>query len=143
MPMNIMSILVLVFLALVSLTCFGHEPPKRISIAPTNDLTALEPPDHVTIGASGWRNWKVSEAYRSGWGVGAINSLRGRANILVIDDGQANHDSFDKETGFPIIILINSQFAPDLRDLVQGYNFAMHQAWTRRQKTRDGSSRSH
>lgn len=115
----------------MSLSCFGAESPKRISIAPTNDLAALIPPDHMIIGGR-WPRWKVSEAYKSGWGIGTANVIRGHANILVIDDGHTHYDAFDKETGFPILILIDAKPTRELHDMVQGYNFAMHQPLARR-----------
>jgi hypothetical protein len=131
---NRIVILLVAWLLATRLTCIGAESPNRISIGPTNDLAAFVPLDHVTITAR-WPKWKVSEAYKSGWGIGTINGLRGHTNILVLDDGHANHDAFDNETGFPIIILIDAKLTRELQDMVQGYNLAMHQAWTRNLKS--------
>jgi hypothetical protein len=106
-----------------------------MSIAPTNDLNALVPPDHAVIGGR-WPRWNVSEEHKSGWGIGAINAIRGRLNILAIEDGHTHEGAYDQETAFRIIVLTDAKPTRELQDMVQGYNLAMHQAFSQRLKAK-------
>lgn len=131
-------LLISLFLAspLSAQTVDRHEFPKRVSIAATNDLTPLilTPPNQGSIVVTNWTT--KSKAYQQGWCIAATNNLIGhQRNILIIDD-DTKHDAFDKQTGFPVIILTDSKATKELQDMVEGYNVAMHQAWARELKSK-------
>ncbi|MGJ8635204.1 MAG: hypothetical protein ACSHX7_14920 [Luteolibacter sp.] len=130
--------IILAYTFIAPLLCLADEP-KRISIAPTNDLVALMQPDRSTIGGR-FPKWKVSAFYKHGWGIGAMNSFRGRLDILVIDDGHSDVDTVDSETGFPNVVLTDAVLTEELRDMVEGYNLAMHQAWTRQNQKKQNKA---
>lgn len=99
---------------------------ERISIAPTNRLSALKVPGKKGSGfGSAVCGAETSEAYREGHAIGAWNNHHGKRNLLVIDDGKTEHPVMDRETRLPLIILTNAKVTRELEDAVKGYNQAM------------------
>ncbi len=109
------------------------KSPLRVSIAPGNDLSALK----IRVQSGGGFGSAVcgvglSEAYQTGHGIGLHNDHYGKRDFLVIDDGKTRFPETDKETGLPVVVLTDATLTQELRDMVQGYNSAMVDAWNAR-----------
>lgn len=114
-----------------------ENSPLRVSIAPGNDLSVLK----VRVRSGGGFGSAVcgiglSEAYQTGHGIGLRNDHYGKRNFLMIDDGKTQFPEANKETGLPVVVLTDATLTQELREMVQGYNSAMIDAW----KARNGKN---
>ncbi len=120
---------------------FAAEAPKRITIGPSNDLTALvfTKPEKGSIVRTYWS--EHTKAYRSGWSLGSTNYvIGGYRHILLIDDGKRSYNAFDKETNYPITVLIDAKPTAKLSAMVKGYNDAMRSVRTIRNTAEQGAA---
>jgi hypothetical protein len=127
---------VVLWLTLGFLTARAENAPKRVSIAPKNDLSALAVADPRGSGfGSAICGHNLSEKYQEGNRIGTKNDYYGSRNHLVIDDGKSTFPATDKDTGLPIVVLTDAKITKELQDLVRGYNSAMQKAFEQRKKT--------
>lgn len=122
-------------LAVISATARAGDTPKKVSIAPKNDLSTMEytPPGGFGYGSS-ICGYNLSKEYEEGHRIGSKNDHYGKRNKLIIDDGKSTFPAEDKETGLPIVVLTEAKNTKELQDLVRGYNDAMQRAFEQRKK---------
>jgi len=120
---------------MVSAVARADDTPKRISIAPKNDLSAIvySGPRGAGFGSSVCGG-NLSKEFEEGYRIGAKNDHFGTRNKLVIDAGESTFPTTDRGTGLPILILTEAKVTKELQDLVRGYNAAMQRAFEQRKK---------
>jgi hypothetical protein len=129
----IQSFIVVIVLGCATANC--EDAPKKVSIAPKNDLSAIAVADPLGRGfGSSVCGSNLSKEYQEGNRIGTKNDHYGTRNKLVIDDGKSAFPATDKETGLPIIVLTEAKLTKELQDLVRGYNSAMQSAFEQRKK---------
>ena len=103
----------------------AENAPVRVSLSLKNDLTELK----IKAPGGGFGcvvcGDEITKGYQDGFRIGAWNDHYKKRDILVIDDGKTRLPTTDKETGLPILILIDAKITDDLRHMVDGYNSAM------------------
>ncbi len=113
-----------------------NEEPKKISISPKNNISALEYIDPNGGFGSSICGVNISKEYAEGSRIGISNDHYNKRNILVINDGKTKYPAKDLKTGLPIIVLTNAKITDELKDLIRGYNSAMIEAHQQRSKTK-------
>lgn len=111
------------------------DEPKRVSVAPKNDLSAVaySGPPGAGFGSSVC-GYNLSKEFQEGYRIATKNDHFGVRNKLVIDDGKTTHPATDKDTGLPLVVLTDAKVTKEFRDLVEGYNASMQQAYEQRKK---------
>ena len=120
-------------LAMISATTMAADTPKKVSIAPKNDLSAIAytGPRGAGFGSSVC-GYNLSKEYEEGYRIGKKNDHFGTRNKLVIDDGKSAFPATDKKTGLPFVVLTDAKVTKELQDMVMGYNDAMQSAFEQR-----------
>jgi hypothetical protein len=133
--MKTLSQITALIFAMASAVAGSDDAPRRVSIAPKNDLSALifTAPRGTGFG-SAVCGYHLSKEFEDGYKVGAKNNHFGKRDILVIDDGKSSFPAKDKDTGLPVVILTDGKITKELQDLVRGYNTAMQEAFEQRKK---------
>jgi len=121
--------------ALLSTVSRAGDAPKRVSVAPKNDLSAVaySGPRYAGFGSSVC-GYNLSKEFQEGYRVGTKNDHFGKRDKLVIDDGKSTFPAKDKETGLPLVVLTDAKITKEFQDLVRGYNSAMQRAFEQRKK---------
>lgn len=111
----------------------GAEEPRKVSISPTNDLSAVKHAGRPGFGyGSAICGAEISEAFQAGHAIGSRNDQLDKRDFLVIDDGKPRFPARHPETGLPVVVLTDAKVMPELLDMVSGYNAAMVAGWKRR-----------
>jgi hypothetical protein len=131
-------------MVMISAVAVADDSPKKVSVAPRNDLSALacSGPSGAGFGSS-ICGYNLSREFEEGYRIGIRNDHYGTRNKLVIDDGKSTFPTTDKATGLPVVILTDAKITKELQELVRGYNAAMQRAFEKRRKasvSRDFSS---
>ena len=122
-----------VALGMLICTARADTAPKKVSVAPKNDLSTI-----VYTGPSGGGfgssvcGYNLSKEFEEGYKIGTKNDHFGTRNILMIDDGKSTFPAIDKTTGLPTIVLTDAKVTKEFLDLVRGYNKSMQSAFEQR-----------
>ena len=117
------------------------EAPKKVSVAPKNDLSAIaySGPRGSGFGSSVC-GYNLSKEFEEGYRIGIKNDHFGTRSMLVIDDGKSTFPATDKDTGLPLIVLTDAKITKEFLDLVRGYNKSMQRSFEqRKKKTKQGA----
>ena len=121
--------------AMVSAMAWAGDTPKKVSVAPKNDLTAIATSGSRGTGfGSALCGYALSKEFEEGYRIGTKNDHFGTRNKLVIDDGKSTYPATDKETGLPLVVLTDAKITKEFQDMVRGYNAAMQRVFEQRKK---------
>jgi len=127
--------------AMVSTMARAGDTPKKVSVAPKNDLSAIaySGPRGAGFGSSVC-GYNLSKEYEEGYRIGTKNDHFGVRNKLAIDDGKSTFPATDKETGLPLVVLTDAKITKEFQDLVRGYNASMQRAFEERKRQTEQAS---